>query len=252
MKQAMLEFVDLKKNYGKKEAVCGIDLAVPRGELFVLVGPNGAGKSTTLKMTVGLLKPTSGQILIGGIDAIKDPGRAKKLMSYVPDVPYIYERLTPWELLRFMGKLYELETPVIRTRGEELLKFFSLWDVRDTLIEQFSHGMRQKAILAATLLHEPELFILDEPMVGLDPISIKSLKDFLKRKSKGGMTIIFSTHTLTMAEELADRIGIINKGKLIAVGTLEELQRQYQSKENLEHMFMKLVEQENSIGTASP
>jgi ABC-2 type transport system ATP-binding protein len=239
---AILELIDLKKNYGKKEAVRGIGLAVPEGELFVLVGPNGAGKSTTLKMIVGLLKPTAGQVLIGGFDTQKDPMKAKQLISYVPDVPYVYDKLTPWELLRFMGKLYSLESSVIRQRGEELLKFFALWDVRDALIEQFSHGMRQKAVLAATLLHEPKVFILDEPMVGLDPISIKEFKDFLKRKSKEGMTIIFSTHTLVMAEELADRIGIINEGKLIACGTLADLRRQYQSQENLEHMFMKLME----------
>jgi ABC-2 type transport system ATP-binding protein len=239
---AILELIDLKKNYGKKEAVRGIDLSIPEGELFVLVGPNGAGKSTTLKMIVGLLKPTAGHIRIGGIDALKEPMKAKQLISYVPDVPYVYDKLTPWELLRFMGKLYSLESRVIRERGEELLKFFALWDVRDALIEQFSHGMRQKAILAATLLHEPKVFILDEPMVGLDPISIKDFKDFLKRKSKEGMTIIFSTHTLVMAEELADRIGIINQGKLMACGTLDELRQQYQSQENLEHMFMKMVE----------
>lgn len=240
----LVELMDLKKNYGKKEAVRGIDLSIPEGELFVLVGPNGAGKTTILKMLVGLLKPTSGQIRIGGIDALKEPMKAKRLLSYVPDVPYVYDKLTPSELLRFMGKLYWLDSATIQKRGEELLKFFFLWDVRNTLIEQFSHGMRQKAILAATLLHEPKVFILDEPMVGLDPISIKDFKNFLQRKSKEGMTILFSTHTLTMAEELADRIGIINHGKLIALGSLEELQRNYQSKENLENMFMKLVEKE--------
>lgn len=241
--KSMLELKNLKKNYGTKEAVKGIDLTLREGELFVLVGPNGAGKSSTLKMIVGLLKPTSGEIHIGGIDAVKESMKAKQLISYVPDVPYVYEKLTSWELLRFMGKLYSLESSLIKTRGEELLKFFSLWDVRDILIEQFSHGMRQKVILAAALLHHPKVFILDEPMVGLDPISIKEFKDFLKKKSREGMTIIFSTHTLAMAEELADRIGIINHGHLVALGTMAELQKKYESKENLEHMFMKLVNQ---------
>lgn len=241
--KTILEIKQLKKNYGKKEAVKGIDLTLKEGELFVLVGPNGAGKSSTLKMTVGLLKPTSGEIWVNGVNAVKEPMAAKQFISYVPDVPYVYEKLTPWELVRFMGKLYSLDSTKIRRQGEELLKFFSLWDVRDVLIEQFSHGMKQKAILAASLLHDPKLFILDEPMVGLDPISIKSFKDFLKRKSQEGMTIIFSTHTLAMAEELADRIGIINHGQMIALGTLEELQKKYESKENLEHMFMKLVSQ---------
>lgn len=239
----MLELKNLKKNYGTKEAVKGIDLTVREGELFVLVGPNGAGKSSTLKMTVGLLKPSSGEIRIGGIDAVKEPMKAKQLISYVPDVPYVYERLTPWELLRFMGKLYSMDSAAIKTQGEELLKFFSLWEVRDVLIEQFSHGMRQKVILAAALLHQPKIFILDEPMVGLDPISIKEFKDFLKKKSREGMAIIFSTHTLAMAEELADRIGIINHGQMAALGTMAELQKKYESKENLEHMFMKLVNQ---------
>lgn len=238
----ILEFINLKKNYGSKEAVRGLNLSIPPGELFVLVGPNGAGKSSTLKMTVGLLKPSSGQIRIGGVDAVQEPMKAKALLSYVPDVPYVYEKLTPWELVRFMGKLYDLDRETIQKKGEELLHFFSLWESRDILIEQFSHGMRQKAILAASLLHDPKVFILDEPMMGLDPISIKDFKDFLKQKSKQGMTIIFSTHTLALAEELADRIGIINHGEFVAIGTLNELQAKYQSKENLENMFMKLVE----------
>ena len=241
--QPMVLIQDLKKNYGKKEAVRGIDLRIPAGELFVLVGPNGAGKTTTLKMLVGLLKPTSGNIQIGGIDLAKDPAAAKALISFVPDTAYVYEKLTPWELIRFVGKLYDLAPDVIQQRGEELLRFFSLEDVQDVLIEEFSHGMRQKAILAISLLHDPKLFILDEPMVGLDPLSIKTFKDFLREKARGGMTIVFSTHTLSMAEELADRIAIINRGTLVALGTMEELKHEYGSHENLEHMFMKLVQQ---------
>ncbi len=238
---AILEIKDLKKNYGKKEAVKGIDLTIHKGELFVLVGPNGAGKTSTLKMLVGLLKPTAGTIRIGGYDLQKDPNKAKNLISFVPDTPYVYDKLTPLELLRFIGKLYSLDVKTIEGRGAELLQFFSLWDVRDVLIEEFSHGMKQKAILSASLLHEPEVFILDEPMVGLDPVSVKSFKDFLRQKARGGMTIIFSTHTLSTAEELADRIAIINKGQIAAIGSIQELKRQYQSQENLENMFMKLV-----------
>jgi ABC-2 type transport system ATP-binding protein len=238
----IIQINHLKKTYGKKEAVKGISLDIKEGELFVLLGPNGAGKTTTLKMLVGLLKPTSGSILIGGIDALKDPMAAKKQLSYVPDIPYVYDKLTPWELLRFIGKLYWMDPKIIHEEGEKLLKFFSLSDVQDTLIEEFSHGMRQKVILAASLLHNPKVFILDEPMVGLDPISIKSFKDFLREKSRQGMTIVFSTHTLTMAEELADRIGIIHNGELVALGSMDDLRKKYESKENLEHMFMKLVE----------
>lgn len=242
--KTILELTDLKKIYGKKIAVNGINLQVREGELFILVGPNGAGKTSTLKMIVGLLKPTSGSIRIGEFDLAKNPLKAKQLLSFVPDVPYVYDKLSPWELLRFIGKLYWMDAKDIETRGNELLKFFSLSEVEDVLIEEFSHGMKQKVILAAALLHNPKILILDEPMVGLDPISIHSFKQFLKQKAKEGMTIIFSTHTLSMAEELADRIAIINHGEMIALGTMAELRQKYQSKENLEHMFMKLVEQE--------
>lgn len=241
---AIVELRGLKKFYGSKEAVCGVDLEIRKGELFVLVGANGAGKTSTLKMLVGLLKPTAGSILIGGFDLAKETAKAKKLLSFVPDIPYLYEKLTAWELLRFIGKLYEMDPKAIEQKGAELLEFFSLSRVKDVLIEEFSHGMRQKTILAAALLHEPQIFILDEPMVGLDPISIKSFKDFLRQKSRGGMTILFSTHTLSMAEELADRIAIMDHGRIIALGSMEELQRKYQSKENLEEMFMKLVAKE--------
>ncbi len=239
----IVELKNLKKNYGLKEAVKGITLEIPPGELFVLLGPNGAGKTTTLKMTVGLLKPTAGEIRIRGIDLVKDPMKAKNLLSFVPDIPYVYEKLTPLEFLRFMGNLYSIDRKLMEKKSEELLNFFSIWDVRNVLIEEFSHGMRQKVILAGALLHDPKVFILDEPMVGLDPISIKSFKDFLKAKSRAGMTIIFSTHTLSMAEELADRIGIIFKGDLVALGTMEELRHKYHSHESLEAMFMKLVNQ---------
>lgn len=240
--EPILSIKNLKKNYGKKEAVKGINLDIFPGELFVLVGPNGAGKTSTLKMIVGLLKPTAGGIFVGGVDALKDPMKAKNLISYVPDVPYVYDKLTPRELLRFMGKLYSMETAAIEQRGEELLNFFGLGEVKNGLIEQFSHGMRQKAILAAALLHGPKVFILDEPMVGLDPVSIKSFKDFLKAKSREGMTIVFSTHLLSMAEELGDRIGIIDRGELIGLGSMNELQKKYSSKENLEEMFVRLVD----------
>ena len=240
--EPMIQLKGLEKFYGKKQAVAGLDLEIPPGELFVLVGPNGAGKTSTLKMLVGLLKPTAGTIRIGGIDLAQNPMDAKRLVSFVPETPYVYEKLSPLELLRFVGKLYSLEPKTIEARGSELLKFFSLWHVRDVLIEEFSHGMRQKAVLSAALLHEPKVFILDEPMVGLDPPGIRSFKDFLRQKSREGMTILFSTHTLPLAEELADRIGILDHGRLIALGSMEELQTKYRSKENLEEMFMRLVE----------
>lgn len=243
--ELMIEFKNVRKEYGKKVAVKGLDLTIRKGELFVLLGPNGAGKTSTLKMLCGLLRSTSGSITVGSYDVAEKPDKTKQLMSFVPDVPYVYEKLSPRELLRFTGKLRDLPPETIAARGGELLKFFSLDNVRDVLIEEFSHGMRQKAILASALLHKPELLILDEPMVGLDPMSIKSFKDFLKKQCAEGMTILFSTHTLSMAEELADRIAILHKGELAASGSLEDLKNKYGTKENLETMFLRLVEKEN-------
>lgn len=248
--QPMIEFKDVRKEYGRKVAVQGLNLTIHAGELFVLVGPNGAGKTSTLKMLTGLLRPNRGTIHIGGYDINGSPEKAKGLMSFVPDVPYVYDKLTPRELLRFVGKLYDLAPAEIGTRTDQLLSFFSLDHVRNSLIEEFSHGMKQKAILAAALLHNPRVLVLDEPMVGLDPMSIKSFKDFLREQSRLGMTILFSTHTLSLAEELAHRIGIIHNGEMIALGTLAELREKYQSRENLENMFMKLVEKEEAAGKA--
>ncbi len=246
----MVELKEVRKDYGKKTAVAGLDLVVPKGELFVLLGPNGAGKTSTLKMLVGLLRMTAGSIKIGSFDIAKESDKAKSLISFVPDIPYVYEKLTPRELLRFTGQLRSLDRQTLEERSDELLRFFSLDHVRDVLLEEFSHGMRQKAILASALLHNPELLILDEPMVGLDPMSIKSFKDLLKRKCAEGMTIIFSTHTLPLAQELADRIAIMHQGQLVALGTLEDLQKKFGTRENLEAMFLRLVEKEEAPGAA--
>lgn len=242
--ETMVEFKNVQKKYGDKVAVKNLNLSIPKGELFILVGPNGAGKSSTLKMLVGLLRINQGSITIGGHDIEKEPVKAKKVMSFVPDIPHVYDKLSPRELLRFIGKLYEMPAEKIQSYGDELLKFFSLDHVQNALIEEFSHGMKQKAILAAALIHEPEVLILDEPMVGLDPMSIKSFKDLLRKKSAEGMTIIFSTHTLSMAEELGQRIAMINKGELLALGSMQELRDQFHSKENLENMFMDLIKKE--------
>lgn len=240
----MVIFKDVQKKYGEKIAVKNLNLGIKKGELFILVGPNGAGKSSTLKMLVGLLRITGGSITIGGHDIEKNPVKAKKLMSFVPDIPYVYDKLTPRELLRFVGKLYEIPSDRIASHGKELLEFFALDHVQNHLIEEFSHGMKQKAILASALIHDPQVLILDEPMVGLDPMSIKSFKDFLKKKSAEGMTIIFSTHTLSMAEELGQRIAMIHKGELLALGSMAELREHFHSQENLENMFMNMVRDE--------
>lgn len=242
--ETMIEFKDLVKNYGKKEAVRKLNLEIRAGELFILVGPNGAGKTTTLKMLAGLLKPTSGRVFLGGHDMQQNPVEAKRLLSFVPDTPYIYEKLTPWELLRFVGKLYGMDIKQIELRGKELLDFFAILDVQNVLIEEFSHGMRQKAVLTAALLHDPKILVLDEPMVGLDPMSIKSLKDFLKKQSHVGMTVVLSTHTLSLGEEIGSRIAMLNQGVIVAQGSMDELQRQYGSRTHLENMFMDWVARE--------
>ena len=239
----MIEIKNLKKSYGRVEAVKDLNLEIAAGELFVLLGPNGAGKTTTLKVLAGLLNPTSGSIRINGIDRLSHPMEAKRNLSFVPDVPYVYDKLSPLELLRFVGKLYEMDFKDIEKKSEELLSFFTLWDVKNVLIEEFSHGMKQKVVLSSALLHEPKVLILDEPMVGLDPVSIKSFKDYMKKKTKEGMTILFSTHTLSTAEELADRIAIMNQGRVAALGTLKDLHKQFESHKNLEAMFMSLVTQ---------
>ncbi len=250
--EIMIKLERLTKNYGPKTALRELDLEIPAGELFALVGPNGAGKTTTLKLLVGLLKPSAGEIMIGGYDMARLPQSAKNLISFVPDTPYVYGKLSPREFLRFIGKLYKMDPRTIEHRSEELLDFFTLKNVQDVLIEEFSHGMRQKVILAGALLHSPKVFILDEPMVGLDPMSIKIFKDFLRQKSREGMTIIFSSHMLSMCEELADRIAIMDHGRLLALGSMEELRRRYQSRENLEQMFMKLIETEELRKTREP
>lgn len=238
----MIELVNVTKRFGVKTAVDNISLTAETGEFFAFLGPNGAGKTTTIKMMTGLLRPDSGAVRICGIDIGRMPGEAKKRTGYIPDSPYIYEKLTAREYLEFTGGLYRMPPRDMEEKIEWLFDLFGMDGWADVRCEEYSHGMRQKVVFCAALLHDPEVLVIDEPMVGLDPQSVRLVKDLLKIYSARGTTVFVSTHTLSVAEELGDRLGIINKGQLIAVGTLDELRKKAVSEgENLESLFLKLT-----------
>ncbi len=239
----MIEITSLSKSYNKGavKAVDDLNLSVKNGEIFGFLGPNGAGKTTTIKMMVGLLKPDSGSVLINGHSITEDPLTVKKSVSFVPDSPEVYEKLTGIEYLNFMGNVYAVPAEVRSKRLTYLLDLFSLTDAVGDLIQSYSHGMRQKIVLVGAMLHEPELFILDEPMVGLDPRSSNNLKNYMRDHCKEGKTVFFSTHVLEVAEKLCDRIGIIHQGRLIACGTMEELKSLAANRESLENIFLELT-----------
>jgi ABC-2 type transport system ATP-binding protein len=225
-----------------KPAVDHLDLAVRAGELYALLGPNGAGKTTTLRMVAGLLKPTSGRIRVFGVDALADPAAAKQMIAWAPDEPMLYERLTPMEYLDFVAGLWGTPPVEGRAKAESLLRFLGLWDQRDQRCEAFSRGMKQKTALAGALIHEPKLLILDEPLTGLDAAVSRQVKDLLQEKVKAGATVILTTHILEVAERIADRIGIIQSGKLLAEGTLAELREQAGERDaTLEDVFLELT-----------
>jgi ABC-2 type transport system ATP-binding protein len=237
----MIELERLTKRYGGFTAVEELSLRVERGEIFGFLGPNGAGKTTTIRMMMGLLLPTSGRIRLGGFDLADDPIAAKRLSGFVPDRPFLYEKLTAAELLRFCGDLYEVDPPVREARIENLLEVFDLVEWAGELIESFSHGMKQRLAFAAALLHEPRLLVVDEPMVGMDPRGARMLRSLLRSLAREGATLFLSTHSLEIAEALCDRIGIIQAGRLVAVGTLEELRLQAGNAQGLEEIFLKLT-----------
>lgn len=238
----MIRTEGLKKRYGRFLAVQGIDLHVHKGEVFGFLGPNGAGKTTTMKMIAGLLKPTAGRVFIDGIDTSQDPVGAKRLIGYIPDRPYLYERLTGNEFLSFVGGIYAMTEDAIRARAEELLEFIGLGNFGDELIEGYSHGMKQRLTLAAALLHRPPLLVIDEPMVGLDPAGAKLIKQVFRQYADEGRTVFVSTHTLEVAEAICDRVAIVNEGKLATQGTVEELKELHtQGGGNLEDVFLKLI-----------
>jgi ABC-2 type transport system ATP-binding protein len=238
----MIELRSLTKRYGSFTAVNGVDLDVPRGELFGFLGPNGAGKTTTLRMIAGILRPTSGTVRIAGIDLAADPTAAKHKLGFIPDRPFIYEKLTGVEFLRFVAGLYGQSGPEIDKRGRELLALFDLEEWRDELVESYSHGMRQKLIIASAFIHKPDVIVVDEPMVGLDPKAARILKDLFSEYTRRGHTVMMSTHTLEVAESMCDRIGIFQGGKIRALGTMDDLRASSESGEQgLEQIFLKLT-----------
>ena len=243
----MIALDHLVKKFGDLVAVNDVCLAVPRGEFFALLGPNAAGKTTTIKLIVGLMKPSGGTASVAGFDVATHPLEARRRLAYVPDFPFLYDKLTPWEFLRFIGQLFLMAEDRISRVAGELVARFNLEPYLAKPIEGLSHGTRQRVAIASALLHEPEVFVLDEPMVGLDPHHARVLKDLLKERSQQGMTVFVSTHQLSVAEELADRIGIMHEGRLIAVGSPEELRRQSGTTGALEQTFLALTAQEANL-----
>lgn len=248
----MIELIHLVKKFGELPAVNDITLTVPRGEFFAVLGPNAAGKTTTIKILTGLIKPTSGSARIGGFDVQSHPLEARRRLAYVPDFPFLYDKLTPWEFFRFTSQLFRMEEGLIQTAGRELIARFNLEPYVNQPIEGLSHGTRQRVAIVSALMHDPEVFVIDEPMVGLDPQHARLVKDILKEKALAGMTVFVSTHQLSVAEEMADRIGIIHRGRLVAVGTREELRQQSGASGPLEQTFLALTAQEAGLAQSNP
>jgi ABC-2 type transport system ATP-binding protein len=238
----MIEVIDLVKRYGSFTAVDGLNLKVPRGTLFGFLGPNGAGKTTTMRMIAQILRPTGGEIRIGGKATWEQPQVIKNMIGYIPDRPYVYDKLTGAEFVRFVAALYGQGGATIERRMNELLDLFELAPWKDELTESYSHGMRQKLIIASAFAHRPEVIVVDEPMVGLDPKSARLLKDLFRQFVSRGGTVLMSTHTLEVAEGMCDRIGIIQGGRMVAEGTMAELRAQSVSgNESLEDLFLRLT-----------
>ena len=238
----MIELEQVTRAYGAKVAVDRLDLIVPRGQLFAFLGPNGAGKTTTIKMLVGLLRPSSGRIRLGGFDMVADGRRARRILGYVPDEPRLYDKLSGREFLSFIAGMYTLRGARGREAVDRSIADFELESFVDELCENYSLGMKQRLVFASALLHSPEILVIDEPMVGLDPRTTRLLKDMLRRRAAGGMCIFMSTHILSMAEQIADRVGIVHQGKLRALGTIDELRRDFARQHTaLEDIFLELT-----------
>jgi len=243
----MIELIRVVKKFGSLIAVNDLTLTVPAGQFFAVLGPNAAGKTTTLKILAGLMKPTSGIARVGGFDVQTHPLEARRRMAFVPDFPFLYDKLTPWEFLRFTGQLFQMKEEKIRANGRDLITRFNLEPYINKPIDGLSHGTRQRVAIVSALLHEPEVFIIDEPMVGLDPHHVRVVKDIFKERSLAGMTVLVSTHQLSVAEEMADRIGIIHQGRLIAVGSRDQLRQQSGASGPLEDIFLALTAQEANL-----
>ena len=243
----MIRAKSLVKHFGSLCAVDGIDLDIAQGEFFAFLGPNAAGKTTTIKMLTGLLRPSAGTVEIGGVDIQREPERAKSQLAYVPDFPFLYDKLTATEFMQFVGDLYSMDRRMIDVKRDALFERFHLNDYAHELSENLSHGTRQRLVIASALLHDPRVFIIDEPMVGLDPMHARIVKEEFKARTKTGMTIFLSTHQLSVAEEVADRIAIIHRGKIIALGDVDELRTQAREAGGLEKVFLSLIDAEEHV-----
>lgn len=243
----MIELERIVKKFGDLVAVNDLSLTVRRGEFFAVLGPNAAGKTTTIKVLTGLIKPTSGTARVAGFDVQTHPLEVRQRLAYVPDFPFLYDKLTPWEFIRFTGQMFRMEDDALQTKAAVLVSRFNLESYLHKPIEGLSHGTRQRLAIVSALLHDPEVFVIDEPMVGLDPHHARVVKDVLKERTLIGMTVFLSTHQLSVAEEMADRIGIIHQGRLIAVGTREELRKQSGATGALEQTFLALTAQEANV-----
>jgi ABC-2 type transport system ATP-binding protein len=242
----MIELRNLTKQFGETVAVRRLSLHISQGEVFGFIGPNGAGKTTTLRMMGGILAPTEGSVFIDGIDMAEKPEEAKRRIGFIPDRPFLYEKLTGLEFLKFKADLYRVGDGDFYGKAENILRKFSLDHWADELVESYSHGMKQRLIISAAILHEPKVIVVDEPMVGLDPAGVRMVKGLFRDLAQKGTTIFMSTHTLGVAEDVCNRIGIIHKGSLIATGTMEELMRSARVQEaDLEEVFMILTEGES-------
>jgi ABC-2 type transport system ATP-binding protein len=236
----MIQIHDLTKKYGDFTAVDRLSLTARPGEVFGFLGPNGAGKTSTIRIVAGLSLPTSGTVEVAGVDVVAEPARAKAVIGYVPDRPYLYEKLTGRELIHFVADLYRADWSVCEPRAVELLRHFGLGDWIDSRIENLSHGMKQKLVIASALVHDPSVLVIDEPMVGLDALAQRQVRQLMRTLAEGGKTILLTTHTLSVAEAVCDRISIINRGRIVASGTTAELKRDGA----LEDVFLELTFQE--------
>jgi ABC-2 type transport system ATP-binding protein len=243
----MIELINITKKFGDLIAVNDLTLRVAQGEFFVVLGPNAAGKTTTIKVLTGLIKPNNGTARVAGFDVQTQPLEARQRIAYVPDFPFLYDKLTPCEFFRFIGQLFGMSEARIQSEGAALIERFNLGPYVNKYTEGLSHGTRQRVAIVAALLHDPEVFIIDEPMVGLDPHHARIVKDVLKERSLAGMTVFVSTHQLSVAEELADRVGIMHVGRMIALGSPDELRRQSGAEGPLERAFLALTAQEANL-----
>ena len=238
-----IDLLEVSKSYGTEPAVRSLSLSVQAGRLFAFLGPNGAGKTTTIKLICGLLRPDSGSVRVCGLDIRTHPREARTQLAYVPDMPFVYEKLTGRELCEFIARVYRMNEAAARNRMLDLATRFGMLDRLDNLTESYSHGMKQKIALIAALLHEPRVLVVDEPMVGLDPASTRKVKDFFVELTRAGVTVFMSTHTLELAESIADQVGIIHRGQLVAMGSVDEILAD-RTKRRLEDVFLQLTEEQ--------